>query len=287
MYRIIRFGTQNLEYYNQVDDIGSGETPTSYQDLAEGGALDNFGNLQKWPGAVERVKSLRIAANSRAELEEIYFRLVGMSGRREKLYRRLVNGEYQWIYARLAAVEAMRNYEQAQFRTIQDVDLHFVTQEATWHGAYVGTFFLDSSGVYLDSGYFFDSGVPVDLVNSPESFTLSVGQADDAGRAPVRAMVIIVEAGDAGMSDVVISRTYGETIHFGGTIPAGGHLTINTGTMQVTVNGEEAYSYMEFGTADDLAAWFSLLAGDNMIHVEWEGGGDGARIEFSFFEAWH
>ena len=68
MYRIIRFGTQNLEFYNQVDSIGSGNTPTSYQALPEGGAIDNFGNLQKWPGVVDRIKSLRLVASTREEL---------------------------------------------------------------------------------------------------------------------------------------------------------------------------------------------------------------------------
>ena len=82
---------------------------------------------------------------------------MAMSGKRDKLYRRLVDGSYQWIYARLVAVEATQSYEQSQFRTIQDVTLRFTTQEAVWRGAYAGTFFLDN-GVYLDSGYFFDSG---------------------------------------------------------------------------------------------------------------------------------
>ena len=88
MYRIIRFGQVDLEYFNQVDSIGSGPTPTAYQTLSDGGALDLYGSMQKHPGAVERTKTLRLKAGTQAEVETLFFQLLAMRGKRDRLYRR-------------------------------------------------------------------------------------------------------------------------------------------------------------------------------------------------------
>lgn len=282
MYRIIRFGTTNLEYSNQVEDIGSGAVPTNYQVLPGGGALDGFGLEEKNPGLVERVKSLRLTAKTKEELEGIYFNLLSLRGKKDKLYRRTSQGVIEWMYARCVEVSASRTYEQTKFRLIQDVSLKFACQEVFWRRFFKGRLFFDS-GFYFDSGLFFDSVRSFDLTTSPTSIDLVV---DDApGAAPVLAILITVNAGDAAMSDIVIQRSGGEVLTFNGTVPAGGSLTIDTGIMQVTCTDlDNAYDYLGLSSTADLAAWFSLLPGENDIEVVFSGGGAGRSIEFAYYE---
>jgi hypothetical protein len=287
MYRLIRFGTISLEHANQVENIGSGATPVNYQALPEGGALDNFGDVQTAPGVVERGKSLRLTAASEAALSDLFFTLLGLRGRRDQLYRRTARGEIHWMYARLVEVAAERNYEQAQFRLLQDIALRFACQEAAWRGSYRGTWYLDA-GINLDSGYYLDSAITDGLASSPTAITITIGTASDPGRAVVRAVRIVVSAGNAEMSAVTIARTGGESLTYDGAIAAGGQLTIDAGTMQVSCTGvTNAYANLEFPTAADRAAWFLLQPGANPITVTFTGGGSGRQIAFEFYETWN
>lgn len=286
MYRLIQFGTTTLEYYNQVDSVGSGEAPAQYQALPEGGALDLFGSQQKHPGVVEYTKSLRLSAATPTALTSLYFGLLQLRGKRDLLYRKTVGSNLtHWKYARLVQVNAVRDYDQAKFRRIQDVDLRFEAQDVFWNGTAVG-WRLDT-GYFLDDGLSFDSGHTESLATSPETFTLTLGSASDAGRAPTRAIVMTINPGNAPMSNITIARTGGESILFSGSLAAGELLVIDTGSMQVTKSGVDAYSSMTFSPTADLATWFSLLPGDNAMSVSWTGGGTGAEIDFVYAEAWY
>jgi hypothetical protein len=284
MYRLIRFGLISIEHYNQVEQVGSGATPTAYQVLPEGGAIDQFGSQQKNPGTVERVKSMRLNEATEAELEALYFQLMKMRGTRDRLYRRTASGDIHWQYARLVEVSAQRSYELTKYKLIQDVDLRFVQQEAFWRGDLGGTWFFDS-GEYFDSGLAFDSGQTYDLVSSPTSITITT--SDDTGRAPVRALRLRVTAGSLAITSITIARTGGESLTFGGTIASGDVLLIDTGTMQVTNDGIDAYDDLTLSPTADMAAWFSLALGDNPTTVTFSGGGTGSTIEFSYYEAWY
>lgn len=283
MYRLIRFGQVELEHYNQVDVIGSGATPTAYQMLPEGGALDLFGSLQKHPGTVERSKTLRLRGTSEQEIEQAYFGLLALRGTRQRLYRRTTTGDIHWIYARLVEVAAVRSYEQTKYRTVQDVELRFVTQEAFWHGDLGGAWYFDS-GEKFDDGLAFDSSQTYDLVSSPTVFTISIGE--DAGRTATRAALLRVTAGSSAITSISIVRSGGESLTFGGTIAAGEDLLINTGTMQVTNDGVDAYNDLTLSPTANLASWFALEPGDNEITVTFSGGGTGSTIDFSYYEAW-
>lgn len=284
MYRLIRFGLIDLEHYNQVDDIGSGATPTAYQNLPEGGALDGFGDQQKHPGAVERTKSLRLRGTTEAALETLYFQLLAMRGKRDRLYRRTSQGDIHWQYARLVEVTAQRNFDQTKYRFIQDLDLRFVTQEAFWRGDLGGVWYLDS-GEYLDSGLVFDSGENYALDGSPKAIAITIGA--DIGRAPIRALRIRVTAGSAPITSITIARAGGESLTFGGTIAAGDVLLIDTGTMQVTNDGVDAYDDLTISPTADLASWFALEPGSNALTVTYVGGGTGSTIDFTYYEAWY
>lgn len=285
MYRLVKFGTLSLEHKNQVDAIGSGATPTSYQVLPEGGALDNFGNQQKAPGVVERVKSLRLTASTVDDLNDLYMQLLALRGKRDRLYRRTASGDIHWAWARLVEVSASRDYLQTRFKRIQDLDLRFAVQEATWRGDLGGEWYFDS-GEYFDSGLSFDSGNTTDLSSSPTELTLTLGAASDAGRAPTCAVRIVITAGDVPFTAIQIARDGGETLIFGGTVAATKELVIDSGTMQVTNDGADAYDDLSFTATADLATWFALEAGDNDITITFTGGGTGATIAFSYYEAW-
>lgn len=283
MYRLTRFGTLDLEHYNQVDTIGSGSTPTSYQLLPGGGALDRFGDRQMHPGAVERTKSLRLRVSAETSTQE-YMALLSLRGRRDRLYRRLVDGSVQWIYARLVEVGAQRNFEQAKFRVIQDIDLRFVTEDAFWRGALRSIWYFDS-GEYFDTGLYFDSSLIYPLTGNPTKFTVDL--SSDIGMAPTRAIVLTISAGNAAMSNITIVRTGGESLTFSGTVAANKQLVIDTGTMQVLNDGADAYASLILAPTADLSAWFTLLPGDNPVTVSFSGGGTGKQIEFSLYEAWY
>jgi hypothetical protein len=286
MYRLTAFGATTLEYYNQVDSIGSGETPAQYQGLAEGGALDLFGSQQKHPGVLEYTKSLRLSAATPTALTSLYFGLLQLRGKRDLLYRKTVGSNLtHWKYARLVQVNAARDYDQAKFKRIQDVDLRFQSQDVFWNGTAVG-WRLDT-GSLLDAGLTLDTGNSQTLSTSPKTFTLTLGSASDAGRAPTRAIIMTINPGNAPMSNITIARTGGESILFSGALAAGEILVIDTGSMQVTKSGVDAYSSMTFSPTADLATWFSLLPGANAMSVSWTGGGTGAEIDFVYAEAWY
>ena len=107
MYRLISFGLISLEHYDPMDDIGSGETPTSYLSLPEGGAIDNFGSIQKHPGVVERVKTITIYHDSDETAVNLYLQLLALRGKRDRLYRRTITGDIHWMYARLKEVKTI------------------------------------------------------------------------------------------------------------------------------------------------------------------------------------
>lgn len=288
MYRLIRFGTTDLEYRNQIDTIGSGPTPTSYFNLPEGGAIDGFGAADKNPGMVERVKQMQLSASTDLALANLFYGLMALRGKRDKLFRRTSQGDYQWQYARLTEIVASRDYQFTRYQWIQDVELHFACQEAFWRGVNRGLWTLDS-GVHLDSAYALDTaGELYALAASPASVTVTGGAAANAGRAAVRSMQIIISAGNAAMSNITIARAGGESLAYTGTIPSGGKLTIDTGTSQVSCTGVSgAYANLSFTPSADMAAWFTLAPGSNAITVTYTGGGTGKTIEFVFSEAWY
>ena len=290
MYRLIRFGLQNLVFSNQVETIGSGTTPTAYQPLPEGGALDGYGDQQKHPGAVERTISRRLSmppgASAQADLETLFLRLLALRGTRNRLYRQMITGDIHWQYARLVEVVAERSYEITKFGRIQDIALRFITQEAFWRGDLGGIWYFDS-GEYLDSGLSLDSGQAYPLTSSPTAFTVSLGLSADAGRAAVRAVRMGISAGASNMSAVTIARAGGESITFSGTILEYKTLVIDTGTMQVLNDSVDAYDDLTLLPTADQAVWFALEPGDNPITVTFTGGGAGAEISFSYYEVWY
>ena len=284
MFRLIKFGATSLTHYNQVDSMGSGETPLLYQSLPEGGALDAFGSQQKHPGTVEYTKTMRIKASSKTAIQDLYMGLLALRGKRDLLYRQLLgSGAQQWKYARLAEVVASREYQQAQFKWMQDVELRFVAQDVFWRGTAVG-WTLDS-GYFLDAGLNLDTGSSQSLTSSPKTFTITIGT--DAGRAPIRAIILTVNPGNASMSNIKIARTNGETLTFSGTVAVGDRLVIDTGSMQVTNGGVDAYSSLALSPTADLATWLTLLTGANDFTVTWSGGGTGATLTFVYYESWY
>jgi len=284
MYRLIRFGQIDLEHYNQVDTIGSGITPTAYQAMPDGGALDLFGDQQKQPSTVERSKSMRLTAATEAALETLFLQLMALRGKRDRLFRRTASGDIHWMYARLVEITAERSHEQARYKRIQDISLRFVTQEAFWRGDFGGIWYLDA-GEYLDAGLAFDSGQTYSLSSSPTLLTITIGT--NAGRAPSKSVRITVNAGTSAMSAITIARTGGESIAFGGTIGANKSLVIDTGTMQVLNDGVDAYDDLTLLPTADLAAWFALETGDNDITITFTGGGTGKEIAFAYYEEWY
>lgn len=286
MYRLIRFGTTNLEYNNQVDDISSGETPTSYFELPEGGALDGFGGNDKSPTVVERIKTFTLSGRTEAAVAAAFYGLIALRGKRDKLYRRTGEGKYHWQWARCKVIPASRNYQRTQFKWLQDMEMHFLCQDASWRGLFRGYWTL-ADGVRLDTGYALGTGERYDLATSPATITLTNGAATDPGRAPVRSMQIIVSPGDTAITAITIARAGGESLTYTGTIPSGGELVIKTSTQQVSCSGESSpYDLLNFAPTADMTAWITLQPGPNVITITYTGGGAGKSIEFIFNEAW-
>jgi hypothetical protein len=284
MYRLIRFGVVSLEECNQVDDVGSGETPLSYLSLPEGGALDNFSGTTKHPGLVDRLVARTLTASTPSALTQKYMTLLALRGRRDKLHRSLVSGENQWMYARLVALVAQRHYERAQFGRLQEIEMRMACQETYWRGEAVLDWLLDD-GFFLDEGLNLDAAVSCPLTASPVAIEVSLGTGP--GRAPVRSILIRVTAPATGaLSNITIARADGETLVFGGSVAASKVLQIDTGTMQVKNDGVDAYDDLTLSPTADMAAWFTLLPGDNQITVTYTGN-TGGSVEFGYYEAWY
>lgn len=288
MYRLKQFGLTDIEYLNQVDQVGSGLSPSSYMPLPDGGAIDGYASRQMRPGVVDRTKQMRLYSSDQAALEAIYLTLLSLKGKRDKLYRRTSQGDIHWQYARLVEINGEYTYELTPYRRLQDIALHFVTQDAAWRGAYhTGNELTFDSGLYFDTGLVFDSALGHSLSASPDSYTVTVGAASDPGRAIVRALKITIDAGNSIMSNVTIARTGGESLTYTGNIPSGGSLAIDCGLMAVTCTGvSNAYNNLTISATADMAAWFTLQPGDNTITVTYTGGGTGKKISFEFYEAW-
>lgn len=284
MYRLIRFGVVSLEECNQVDDVGSGDTPLSYLSLPEGGALDNFSGVTKHPGLVERLVARTLTAATPSALTEKYMTLLALRGRRDKLRRRLVSGEEQWMYARLVALVAQRHYERAQFGRLQEIEMRMACQDVCWRGEGHLDWPLDD-GFLLDDGLILDASLLYSLTASPVEIEVSLGTGP--GRAPVRSILIRVTAPATGaLSNITIARADGETLVFDGSVAASKGLQIDTGTMQVKNDGVDAYDDLTLSPTADMAAWFTLLPGDNQITVTYTGN-TGGIIQIGYYEAWY
>lgn len=289
--RLTQFGATRLDYFNAVEDVGSGVALSSYVNLPLGGALDAYGDRQTAPGATETVKRVRLYGRTAIELENQLASLRALRGKRDKLYVSTYSGDIRWMYARLTAVVGTRTYDQRYPWTV-DVELRFVLQDAYWRGGQSERWYLNS-GVLLNTGYHLNGEGPISLGSSPASLTVNNGAAGEAGRAPVRAMTITVWPGSAPITSIEIVRLGAgnaelDSLTYTGTIPANGQLVIDTGLQRVTCTGvTDAYGNLAFAPTTDMASWFTLEPGPNTIAVVYTGGGTGKQIQFSFYEAWY
>jgi len=288
MYRLVQFGQTSLEYYNQVFDVGSGKTPSHFQPLPDGGALDGYSGQRKHPQAVEITKTVRLYAATESAMSDLFFSIRALVGTRDKLYRQLIDDTLQWQYARLVEMPAVRDYQKSKLGLIQDIDLLFVTQDALWKSEHPhGDWYLDD-GHYLDDGLYLDTDIIYILDSSPKVINRSVGSASDAGRAPVRDLQIKVMAGSSAITALTIARTDGETLTFSGTIASGEELIIDCGTMRVTNDGVDAYDDLSIAATADMAAWFTLQPGaNNEITVTFTGGSTDSTLEFVYHGAFY
>ena len=239
-----------------------------------------------YPAAVMRKKSMVLSAASQVDLAALYMRLLGLAGKRGKLYRRVLDGVEHWQTARLVRVEAGRDYQDAAMQPpAMPVALTFVTNERTWHGNEHRIINLDGSHI-LDGSWSLITATPIAAGNTV--ITLTHGDEGDAGRAPIRDVRITVTAGSAPITALTITRTDGEVLTYTPTTGIAHILVIDTGTMQV-INPDETDPYSKLGfTPDaDMGVWFSLQPGDNVITVSITGGGTGSTILFDFDEAWY
>jgi hypothetical protein len=285
MYNLYSFCGVSLMHYQNAPPIGSGETPTAYIPLVDGGALDAFGGTQKAPGVVERVKTCKLWADTQQELSDLYFALLALRGKRGPLMREMVNGDLQWMYARLVEVVAAKDPQPFA----QDIELRFVTQDACWRGETLTTRGMArawqlNTGLDLNAGLYFNGQM---TASNPTVITITVGAVTDAGRAPVRAIKITATAGEDPLTALSLVRTGGETLSWAGTLVAGKSVIIDTGTLQVTNDGADAYDELTFAATADMAAWLTLQPGPNIFTVNRTGGGVGLSIIFEFYEAWY
>lgn len=258
MLRLSAFGDLSLVGANQVDDIGSGVTPTAYQPLSNGGALDLFGDRQMAPGAVERVHAMRLRVA--VETVDDYYRLLALRGKRDRLYRQMPDGSIHWIYARLAEVSARRHYEQAQYKLIQDVSLRFVAEGAIWNGAL--------------------REITVSSPISPQGIEIAM-----PGSAPVTALLIEMTAGSAS-TGITLAREGGESLTYAGSLAEDAILVIDTGAMQVSAGSEIApFNSLQLTPGAGQSNWFSLVPGSNPLTLT-TATGVIDQIKITFYDAW-
>jgi hypothetical protein len=292
MYRLIKFGSTSLEHYNQVETVGSGQLEGGYVRLAGGGAFDLYGTGRVLPGTTEIVKTLRIQAASAADLETKFFGLMALKGKRDRLWRRTVQGHYHWITARLVEIAALRSYQITPFKRIQDVELRFVAQDPCWSGLHHGGWTLDS-GVLLDNAYALDS-TAVATLNSETTYVSLFNN----GNYPVSDIGIIIEPGSANITaltiytDGVAPNEDPDTTHLVmDTLPANSTISIDCGSYEVTgVSGmlplEGLYDQLQLGNLHNRATWLTLYPGETRVSIQRTGGGADSKISFFYSDGW-
>lgn len=283
MSRLVEFDELSIDFYDQSDVMGTGNAPSSSFAMPGGGSVDNYGNANTYPGAIDRSKSAIIAQSTKPLLEKTLNQLKALRGKRSKLWRVDANGERQFQFARLINVSATRTTDEARniINAIQSVSCSWILDSDTWLGEFQGVWQLNA-GYKINDELQINSGEVIELVTSPQVETITITQDDLYSKKLVRGVKITATApAGSSYSSIVIANAQGATLTFTGTVTAGNDLVIDALNKTVTNNAIGAYDDLaKVLTADYPFSWFPLFLGDNEITITHDGA-DTIRFDYT------
>lgn len=277
-YYLSRFDDVALPQRMTTDPVGPGSAPEAIVPTL-GGALDVAGGEIRRPQRrvirheglfvgedgdtwVESagnpvVESAGVNVMTMTQLSSLrgqYGRLARLWGRRGQLWRvRDDDGSEQWAWARLQAVGAEQDVEDAGARVLE-VSCVFEAQDALWRSAAATV----SSGSVNVPVAFFNPGEPVENAVLTITATTTLSGLD-------------VRMGDAHLS-------------FSGTVTGGTALVIDGGALTALNNGSDAYSNLVVEGDHLLAGWLRVEEGNNTLTVTATGGT--GTVSLAWYEQW-
>ncbi len=275
IYKLSSFGNISLVGFEETDSMGTGRAPTSYFRMPGGGAIDNFGTQQTFPGQVARDKNVIFAQSTNILLQSKINQLTKLRGVRDKLYRLNVEGGKEFVYARLAHVGIPRKTLNSRDRinVTQSLSLAFVMESDEWQGILQGEWFLND-GEYLNDILELNSGLVHIATGSPETFDIEIVDTATESGLIVRSMQIIVKApvGTGYTQFLPVHDDTGESFSFNAVVAADEEVIVNTGNFTVLHEGADAYDNLAVvDVGDNPHSWFSLYPGVNPITVHHNG----------------
>ena len=238
-YWLERFGSVLLPEGPESSDAGTGGSRLDLLELPGGGVFDGQGTGRS-PRELTR-PGMRVAllAGCPADLRERYAELRALRGTRDQLYRRHVDGQREWIQARLAEVET--RWRPDNLRHLE-LDLRFVLLSAFWCGlARDITTVLDSS---------------------PKTVVLPNG-----GNVATNDVVLTLTAGSEDIDQVTVTVAGVSQWTWTGDLNPGQVLVVDCGARSVEKGGVDAYSGFALGAGHTIDDWLRLEPGNNNVVV--------------------
>lgn len=262
MYRLKAFGGTTLPGANYEWDAGTAETVQALVRTVGGPAFDAYGASDAPAAMPYQLRYQCVAygatlAALRAELDA----LRALRGQRLRLYRMAEDDSTeQWAYARLVQVQASNTVQQ-QAMLWQPLTLVFLVMTG-WHGAaHEETYSLTADDT-------------------------TACDADNDGNVAVVDAVLTVTAGNAAITDLMVTISPLCQFVYEGTIGAGKALVVDSGAFAVTNDGADAYTDFLLGGGQAVLEWLRLEAGTSTMSVAITGGGTGATARLNYYDAW-
>ncbi len=284
-YKLTSFAYVDLDKFEQVEDMGTGEAPSSYQRMPGGGSIDNYGAVQTFAGSVARNKSMVYALSTATLLQTDLNNLKKLRGIRDQLYRVDDDANTSWVYARLTQITVRRTTDEARniINKIQSVSLSFVCESDEWSSLVTGLWLLND-GYLLNDGLFLNGAAPTTLTTSPEDLVITITQTATEGKIPTSSIEFSITPVSA-MTSLLIEDEQGGSILFTGTVDAGDTLIIDVGEETIRNDSVDAYDDGTFTRGNNSHAWLELAVGTNNITFTQNSGGN-VEVSYNLMEKW-
>ena len=284
-YKLVSFGEFSLVGFEEVEQMGSGSAPSSYQRLPGGGAIDNFGTQQTFTGMVSRNKSLVYSKQSAATLQATINALKKLVGVRDRLYREDQDGNDSYVHSRLIAVGQSRTTEERRglVQSTQEISLEFETESDVFIGDFVGTWKLND-GNKINDNLDLNSSLLFSITSDPETVQITITDSAELGKTATKSVEMVITAPGGGIaSGIRIENQLGQILVYNAAVNAGEKLIINSGNNTITNNGVDAWADLVVTRAEHVHTWFALAVATNDITIT---GGNGIDLDVRFSEMW-
>lgn len=276
-YKIHQFDALVLSDYQQdgdVQNMGTGEALTSFQQLPNGTYYDHYGSSKSPQGIRPIRKKCVLWGDTTAELREAMDDIRAKIGVRGKLTVQFGDGTLRWQWARLASVDMPEDVDASQVTLT--CDMEWITAAQHWYeiinspeewtvgdGTWVmgdGTAELGENGTSVTLSATGATGTA-----PPAGGTTQTVNLTHYGNIAATNLIFTITAGSAAITAVKIANgTTGESFYFSASVAAGDVLVVDCGAMSVTNDAVNAYSSFVPGNR---ARWMTLASGANVLTV--------------------